>query len=317
MKFPEQNGPTRIAILDFGTNTFNLLITDVSNENKLHVLLTAKEAVKLGEGGITKKIITPEAFERGLKAIDRHLERVKEYNVIKVYAFATSAIRDASNGKDFIHAVKEKFDIHVLIIEGEREAEMIYRGVRLSLPFDEKPVLILDIGGGSNEFIIANKKGIFWKHSFNLGMARLLETFHPSNPISPAEIEKLKTYLKTELKELFAAVAEYKPAVLIGASGSFETIAAMLQHRFPGKYRKDNNPAREILFDDFIQMHEVLLKSTIEERRLMQGMEPVRVEMIVLASIFIRITLEECKIKKILQSDYALKEGVIAEILNL
>jgi exopolyphosphatase/guanosine-5'-triphosphate,3'-diphosphate pyrophosphatase len=315
--YPLNSEPTRIAILDFGTNTFNLLITEVSKENKLIVLHTAKEAVKLGEGGITRKIITPEAFERGISAIERHLVRVKEFNVSKVYAFATSAIRDASNGKSFITAVKEKFEIYVLVIEGEREAEMIYRGVRLSLQMDEKPVLILDIGGGSNEFIIANNKEIFWKHSFNLGMARLLETFNPSNPISPQEIKKLINYLKTELKELFSAVAEFKPSILVGASGSFETISAMLQHRFPGKYIRNHNTFREIFPDDFLAMHELLLKSTIEERRIMQGMEPVRVEMIVLASIFIKVTIEECGLKKIIQSDYALKEGVIAEILNL
>jgi len=315
--YPQNAESTRIAILDFGTNTFNLLITEVSAENKLNVLHTSKEAVKLGEGGITKKLITEQAFERGLTAIERHLERLKEFHVRKVYAFATSAIRDASNGKDFIQAVKDKFDIHVLIIPGEREAEMIYRGVRLSMQMDEKPVLILDIGGGSNEFIIANKKEIFWKHSFNLGMARLLESLNPSNPISYPEIEKLTAYLKTELEPLFEAVSEFKPKTLLGASGSFETISAILQHRFPGKYKKDNNTFREIFYEDFQSLHELLLKSTIEERRIMQGMEPVRVEMIVLASIFINVTLQKCGIKKILQSDYALKEGVIAEIMNL
>jgi exopolyphosphatase/guanosine-5'-triphosphate,3'-diphosphate pyrophosphatase len=315
--YPQNADPTRIAILDFGTNTFNLLITEVSKENKLLVLHTAKEAVKLGEGGITKKIITPAAFARGIEAIEKHLIRVKEFNVTKVYAFATSAIRDASNGKDFIKAVKEKFEIYVLIIEGEREAEMIYRGVRLSLKMDENPVLILDIGGGSNEFIIANKKEIFWKHSFNLGMARLLETFNPSDPISVPEIENLRNHLKTELKELFKAVDEFKPSMLVGASGSFETVAAMLQHRFPGKYARDHNPAREIFYEDFLILHDKLVTSTISERKVMQGMEPVRVEMIALASIFISVTLEESKIRKIIQSDYALKEGVIAEILNL
>ena len=315
--FPQNTEPTRIAILDFGTNTFNLLITEVSDENKLHVIHTSKEAVKLGEGGITKKLITPEAFQRGLQAIENHLARVKEFGVSKVYAFATSAIRDASNGKDFIHAVQEKYDVYVLIIPGEREAEIIYRGVRLSMQMDEQPCLILDIGGGSNEFIIANKKEIFWKNSFNLGMARLLETFHPSDPISKPEIEKLNEFLKTELKPLFEAVSRFKPTVLIGASGSFETISAMLHYRFPGKYPKNHHSSREINYEDFLALHEVLISSTIADRRLMQGMEPVRVEMIVLASIFIKITLQECRIKSIIQSDYALKEGVIAEILNL
>ncbi|MCB8999714.1 MAG: hypothetical protein H6540_06580 [Bacteroidales bacterium] len=195
MIYPDNNEINRVAILDFGTNTFNLLIAEISDENKLHVLHTAKEAVKLGEGGITKKIITEQAFERGLTAIERHLERVREYNVHKIYAFATSAIRDASNGKDFIHAVQQKFEIYVLIIPGEREAEMIYRGVRLSFEMDSQPVLILDIGGGSNEFIIANKKEILWKHSFNLGMARLLETFNLRST-SKDEIQELESYLK-------------------------------------------------------------------------------------------------------------------------
>jgi exopolyphosphatase/guanosine-5'-triphosphate,3'-diphosphate pyrophosphatase len=315
--YPLNSEPTRIAILDFGTNTFNLLITEVSSENKLHVLHTSKEAVKLGEGGITKKIITENAFARGISAIEKHLLRVNEFGVTKIYAFATSAIRDASNGKDFIKAVQDRFDIYVLIIPGDREAEMIYRGVRLSMEMDEKPVLILDIGGGSNEFIIANKKEIFWKHSFNLGMARLLETFNPSSPISRYQTEELQTYLKSELKELFIAVAEHKPTVLLGASGSFETITAILRHRKPARYGISHNSAREIFLEDFLELHEILLKSTIEERRVMQGMEPVRVEMIVLASIFICVTLKECGITKIIQSDYALKEGVIAEILNL
>ncbi len=318
MIYPDtEKNSTRIAILDFGTNTFNLLITDVSDENKLQVLHTSKEAVKLGEGGITKKIITENAFKRGINAIEQHLLRVKEFNVSKVYAFATSAIRDASNGKDFVQAVKEKFDIYVMIIPGEREAEMIYRGVRLSLDLDINPVLILDIGGGSNEFIIANKKEIFWKQSFNLGMARLLETFDPSDPISGPEINEVTEYLKTELKGLFKAIKKYNPILLAGASGSFETIAALLQHRFPARYVKDSLPAREIQYEDFLELHKILLKSTIEERRIMQGMEPVRVEMMVLASIFIFITLNESGIHRIIQSDYALKEGVIAEILNL
>ncbi|MCB8994521.1 MAG: phosphatase [Bacteroidales bacterium] len=317
MIYPDNNEINRVAILDFGTNTFNLLIAEISDENKLHVLHTAKEAVKLGEGGITKKIITEQAFERGLTAIERHLERVREYNVHKIYAFATSAIRDASNGKDFIHAVQQKFEIYVLIIPGEREAEMIYRGVRLSFEMDSQPVLILDIGGGSNEFIIANKKEILWKHSFNLGMARLLETFNPSDPISKDEIQELESYLKTELKELFEAAKKFKPKVLVGASGSFETISALIQHRYSGKYKKDDKASREISYEDYQSIHNLLLPSSIEERRKMQGMEPVRVEMIVLASIFINISLSECGIQKIIQSDYALKEGVIAEILNL
>ena len=307
----------RIAILDFGTNTFNLLIADAGNEKKLNIIHSSKQAVKLGKGGIHKKIITREAFARGLAAIEKHLETIKPYDVKKIYAFATSAIRDAENGKDFIREVKDKYNIYTHEIPGEREAELIYKGVRLSLDLGTEPVLILDIGGGSNEFIIANDKKIFWKQSFNLGMARMLEKFHPKDPISQEEVNNIENYLQQELQPLFEAVQLYEPKYLVGASGSFETFSALLSHSYPAKYSIAGPPNREIHLNDYLELHSRLLASGIEERKKMPGMELVRVEMIVLASIFVNFTLTKCKLHKILQSDYALKEGVIAEMLNI
>ena len=153
----------RNAILDFGTNTFNLLIVEDGNGRELNIIHISKEPVKLGRGGIHRKIITEDAFLRGIKAIENHFQRIKEFGAEKTYAFATSAIRDANNGKAFIREVKDKFNLYVNVIPGEREAELIYKGVRMSCGFSDETVLILDIGGGSNEFIIANKKQIYWK----------------------------------------------------------------------------------------------------------------------------------------------------------
>ena len=307
----------RIAIIDFGTNTFNLLIVDFRNEKKLNIIHSSKQPVKLGKGGIHKNIITKDAFARGIIAIEKHILTINEFEVEKIYGFATSAIRDASNGKDFIRAVKERFDIYIQEIPGDREAEFIYKGVRQSMNLGKDPVLILDIGGGSNEFIIANEKKIFWKQSFNLGMARMLEQFRPRDPIRKAEVDKIENYLSKELIPLFDAVQLYEPKLLVGASGSFETFYALLSNLYPEKYVSNGNPFREIYFDDYLQLHKILLESTIKKRKKMPGMEPVRVEMIVLASIFVNFTIIHCKLTKILQSDYALKEGVIAEILNI
>ena len=308
----------RIAILDLGTNTFNLLVSEASLENKLSVIYTAKEAVKLGKGGIHKGIITDDAMERGFKAIENHLESLKPYHPEKIYAFATSAIRDAKNGREFNTQVLNRFGIFVHNIPGEREADFIYKGVRQSLHLEEEPVMILDIGGGSNEFIIADRKKIFWKQSFDLGMARMIELFPPSNPITSGEITELENFFDGELKELYLAVKEFKPLTLIGASGSFETIYALLFNKFPGKYKNSGkHPSREIDMEDYFSLHENLLKSTIEERTKMPGMEPVRIEMIILATVFVNFILRKCSIKRLIQSDYALKEGVIAEMLNL
>ena len=308
----------RVAILDLGTNTFNLLISETSIDNRLSVIHTCKEPVKLGKGGIHKGLITDEAMERGFSAIAKLMEKSAGFNPEKIYAFATSAIRDASNGRIFINEVQKRFDIYIILIPGEREAEMIYKGVRQSVQLDDKPVMILDIGGGSNEFIIGNKYKIFWKHSFNLGMARMLEFFPPSDPIKVKEIRELENYYDRELKDLYAVVSEFKPVTLIGASGSFETFFALLNHSMPEKYPcLIANPRHEIYLEDFFSLNEKLLASTIEERSNMPGMEPVRVEMIIFATIFVNLVIRKCNIKTLIQSDYALKEGVIAEMLNL
>ena len=207
--------------------------------------------------------------------------------------------------------------MYVNIIPGEREAEMIYKGVRLSMQIGEEPVLILDIGGGSNEFIIANNKKIFWKQSYNLGMARMVEKFKPNDPITSEEVAVIEDFLESSLATLFEAVQLYEPEFLIGAAGSFETFYALLSFLHPEKYKQTGKPVHEIHYDDFSKLHRILLRSGIDERKKMPGMELVRVEMIVLASIFVNFTLKMCKLRKLYQSDYSLKEGIVAEILNI
>ncbi len=126
-----------IAILDFGTNTFNLLIAE-RNERSFNIIFTSKQAVKLGRGGILINRITPDAFERAYVAIQNHLETIKKYEVEEVRAFATSAIRNASNGQQFVDEVEKRFGFMVSVISGEREAELIYKGVRTGLPHDRE-----------------------------------------------------------------------------------------------------------------------------------------------------------------------------------
>ncbi len=210
-----------------------------------------------------------------------------------------------------------RFNLYVNIIPGEREAELIYKGVRQSLRLSDRKVLILDIGGGSNEFIIADDQKIYWKYSFDLGMARLLEKFEPSDPITGEEIARIEDYLDENLQPLFKAAEEFHPEELVGASGSFETFSTLLAYQIPGRYQLNGDHAREIRIDDYSELHERLIRSTADERMKMEGMEPVRVDMIVLATIFVNFTIRKCGIRKIIQSDFALKEGVVAEILNI
>ena len=146
------------AILDLGTNTFNLLIAEIEKGRDFKTLFFERVPVKLGEQGIASGLIAPPAFKRGLQAIERHHQSIKKYQADQIFAFATSAIRDASNGLGFLDQIENKFNFRPQIISGDREAELIYRGVHLAYPYPMgKTGLIIDIGGGSTEFILANK----------------------------------------------------------------------------------------------------------------------------------------------------------------
>jgi len=303
-----------LAILDFGTNTFNLLIAE-RRDGSIKIIHTSKQAVKLGRGGIQVNRITPDAFERGFIAIANHMETIKGYRVDQIRAFATSAIRNATNGQDFVDEVKKRFGFRVRVIGGKREADLIYKGVRQAIPIQDEKMMILDIGGGSNEFILCNKDGIIWKRSFEVGMARMLERFSLSDPITPEEVRALESYYRQELHPLLDIVKKEQPIALIGASGSFDTFYAMISY---SKDLKDNGlHGRELPMKEYRKLHRLLLRSTSTERKAMPGMEAVRVEMIVAATIFVSFVLRACHIKHLYHSEFALKEGVISELAGL
>ena len=309
----------RISVIDLGTNTFNLLIVETNGDQPYKIIYNNKLPVKLGKSGIDKKEIRPDAITRGLNAIERHLQTIREYNAERIFAFATSAVRSARNGEQFVKMIRQRFDLEVEIINGDREAELIYYGVKQAVKLGGEKVLILDIGGGSNEFIIADQENIYWKKSYPLGIARLLAKFKPSDPISIEEIEFISNYLEERLSDLFEEFKKHKINTLIGASGSFETIVAMIRADDPNFESETGTVPESVNIDltDFENLYQKLINSTLKERKQMKGLESMRLEMIVVATLIVKFILQKLKLQLLMQSNFALKEGVIYELLNL
>ncbi len=300
----------RVAVIDMGTNTFNLLVAEVGNAG-FATVYHHNIGVLLGQGGINSGTIGPQAYERGLMAIDEHCARIKELGVDKVKAFATSAIRSASNGGAFVDEIARRHGIDVEIISGDREAELIYKGVAASVVLGSQRVLIMDIGGGSNELIICDGTGILWKQSFPLGMSRLLEQHTPSDPIASAEVEAVERYLTEGMQPLWEACSTYHPEILIGASGAFDTFRAATC------CGSDTDATScDIDMKRYDELHAMLLSYTLAQRRLIPGMDELRVLMIVLASIATTLVLRKTDIGTLMQSSYSLKEGAVAELLG-
>lgn len=306
----------RVAIIDLGTNTFNLLIVQFNPDKSYDIIRQTKISVKLGEGGITKGYIAPEAFQRGIDALKMHRLTIQLHNAEKVIAFATSAIREASNGEEFIIKAKEATKIDVEMISGDREAELIYFGVRDAVQMDENTSLIIDIGGGSTEFIIGNKNEIYWKQSFLLGAARLLEKFKPSDPIKEEEFKAITSYLSTELKPLYDAIKKFPVTELIGSSGSFDSLAEMIAYRFYTPEVLKDKTEYTFSLPDCATIYKTLMASTKKERMEIKGLISMRVDMIVVSSILVHFILTEFDIHKMRLSTYSLKEGVLHELIQ-
>jgi len=304
----------RHAIIDLGTNTFHLLVIEKS-ESSYQILRTEKKVVRIGENGITNGVINASALARAIDAAKSFKSISEEYNVSSFHVTATSAVRDANNGNLFTKEIQSATGFDIKVITGDKEAELIYYGVRSALKLGDSSSLIMDIGGGSVEFIIGNSSKILWKESIPIGAQRLIEKFHHNDPINTEEIAEIENYLKSNLKSLIAKLEEIGPKTLIGASGSFDTLSDIYKLKFKIEDKVTNG---EIPFDldCFYGLYNEILSKDREQRLNMPGMIEMRVDMIVVACILINYVLKNHKFKDIRVSSYALKEGILFCLLN-
>jgi exopolyphosphatase/guanosine-5'-triphosphate,3'-diphosphate pyrophosphatase len=303
----------RLAIIDLGTNTFHLLVVEM-NGSKFEMLWRERIAVKIGVGGINQDVINEAGITRAVLALETFKHKIDTLNVSKVMAIGTSALRNAKNGKEVISKIKDATGIESQIISGDEEATYIYKGVNLALHLSEEKSLIMDIGGGSVEFIIGNGSKIFWKHSFEIGAQRLLERFQKHDPILSSEIELLNNYFKENLASLADAVNEHHPKVLVGSSGTFDTLSDI--YCIESGIELRDSPETPFKLEAFEKIYTELISKNREERMQIPGMIEMRVEMIVVACCLIKFVLSQCSFSLIRVSSYSLKEGVLASLIK-
>ncbi|MBK9761040.1 MAG: phosphatase [Flavobacteriales bacterium] len=301
-----------VAIIDIGTNTFNLLVCQ--SQNELHVIHGEEVSVFLGRGGIERGILTDDAMERGIIALRSLVEKAHELGVERIDAFGTSALRNARNAHVFAGRVKNEFDFDIRIITGDEEASLILDGVRQAVTFTAKPMLVMDIGGGSIEFILATNKALMWKRSFEIGATRLLERFSPSDPITLEEHFRIASYLDAQLEPLFAMMDRHWPHALVGSAGSFDTIAEMMSSE-KGTTLADTAITCSFTNTEFDAVKERLLAMDRSERQGIPGLPEFRVDTIPVALIAIeRVLLHG--IEQLHWSRYSLKEGAAMRAMS-
>jgi exopolyphosphatase/guanosine-5'-triphosphate,3'-diphosphate pyrophosphatase len=296
----------RSAVVDLGTNTFDLIIVEKeSAHNRFQIIYTDKSFVSLGQGGINEKRITKEAMDRAYFALEHFIQACTEENVAKVniHAFGTSALRDANNTDEFLSFIKHHFDLDIKVIKGKEEARYIYEGIKGIHNFREESC-IMDIGGGSTEFIFADKDGVHQIDSLNIGVSRILQRFDIPNQLTSSKIDEVKEFMNREAGNIFDT---RNTSVLIGAAGSFETFYQLVT----GKTTYDDFSTIEIPFESLKTHLKSLIKSGLTERNNNFRIPDYRKKMIHIAALQTLWVIEKQKIRRCYFSPAALKEGVI------
>ncbi len=298
----------RFASIDLGTNTFHILIAEKQEDNRFVKVFQKREYVYLGKDGVGH--INEESFQKGIETLTIFQDLMQQHQVSKYRITGTATLRRADNGPLFCREIKSRLDLDIDIIDGKKEAEYIYKGVRSYLSDPSGKYLIMDIGGGSVEFIHFDQEKMLFSQSFPIGISVLYNKFQRNDPLTAEEIEEVENWLQHQLKDLEEYIENQEVHTMIGSAGSFEVINAILEKALS----KENVGC--FTTEEFLKIYEGIIPLSKEERIQYPGIPEERVTLIPIAIVLIRFVLIHFKIGAVLYSPYALKEGVISEMIT-
>lgn len=294
------------AIIDLGTNTFQLLIAE-QMQGKMHVLYEDHRPVALGKGAMETGLLQLDAMARALDALERFLWHAQDKSCVSIQGIGTSILRNARNANAFIELVESQLGIPIQVISGLQEADYIFQGIRHSLPDPWNEVsLVMDIGGGSVEFILFKDQTILYKTSLELGGLKLQSLFQQDGEYHAMLAPSLDAYIQSGLKPLIEACAKYQPSRLIGAAGAFETLAEI---QVAQGYLKTMQIANQLDLPAFYMLKDRIASLTLEERQEIPGMKAYRASILPYANHLIAQLMENTEINELWMSLYSLKEG--------
>jgi exopolyphosphatase/guanosine-5'-triphosphate,3'-diphosphate pyrophosphatase len=303
----------RLAAIDIGSNSVHMIVAQVDADGGVTTLWRMKEMVGLGRTSFPSRRLSKDAMDRALVALGRFKQAAQQRQSEKIVAVATSAIREAENGGDFIERAKRELGMYVRVVSARDEARLIYLAVRHACNLKDQPHLIVDIGGGSVEFIVGDERKAAMLESRKLGAARMSAKYVHSDPISDDDRKGLLRHYDKELSPLVEQISSHKPVKVIGTSGTLENIAAMCGT--PHASSNGDGPAGLIERGPLAELVDELLKSRTKDRANMRGLDDQRKDQIVAGALLVRELFERLKIKRIHLCGSALREGILLDYL--
>lgn len=301
----------KIGTIDIGTNSMRLLIADYNN-NKIENRKKYINTTRIGQGVDKDGYITKEAMERNLKALKEFSDKCKEEKCHKVYCMGTSALRDSKNGQEFVNKAKQLTGIDVKIICGEEESNLGFMGVLEGTNSDKKDdILVIDIGGGSTEFIVGNEEGIKFCKSENVGALRMTEKFINTDPVSDEDFNAMTKFIEETVLSTIDKINTMNISKLVGIGGTITSLSAMNQQLEVYSMEKIHNSV--VTKKDLEKILQNLKMMTLNDKKTLKGLQPKRADIITAGVEILNIVMEKLEFEEIMISEYDNLEGLICQ----
>jgi exopolyphosphatase/guanosine-5'-triphosphate,3'-diphosphate pyrophosphatase len=299
----------RIAALDVGSNSFHLIVVQVTASGHFEVLDRAKEMIRLGESSLRTGIIPPEVFKRGIDALGSLRRLADRHQPDALVAIATSAVREAQNGGEFVRAARDEVGVDIQVVRGQEEARLIYLGARGALDLDGRRTLLLDLGGGSMEVILADARECYFTDSLKLGVIRLTEEWAPSDPPTVRELGSLRDRVRRALQPVVTRIGAMGFDFVAMSSGTASALASLIEKT------EDAGAVTKLRLTSLSEIERRLASMTHEERSHLPGLDPRRVDTILAGAVVLRTALELSGAEDAVVCEGALREGIVADYI--
>ena len=305
----------KLAAIDIGTNSIHMIVVKVLQQRNFEVIDREKTMVKLGAGVFATNRLSDRAFKLGIETIERYVQLANQLGVDEIVTAATSAIREAQNGEDFLKEVVRRTKIRPRMISGKEEARLIFLAVRNAIALADDNALVLDIGGGSTEAVVGNREDVLFGTSMKLGVLRLLDMFDDAQGMGEEARGVLEAHIRFLAQPVLAGAKAVGFTRVIGTSGTMRTMgeaAYVAQHD-----RSLNSVNAEVVaLEDLKAMTDKLIELAPEERAEVEGVSEKRTDAIHLGGVLVCELLELAGVEELTLCDASLREGLILDYLE-
>ncbi|HEV2767782.1 MAG TPA: Ppx/GppA phosphatase family protein [Acidimicrobiales bacterium] len=306
--------PSALAAIDIGTNSFHLVVARPTTAIAFEIIAREKEVVRLGSGSGDMKKLAPDAIDRGIAALTR-FRKVADISDAPIRAIATSAVREAHNRDEFVRRARDEAGVDVEVVSGVEEARLIHLGVLQDVPAADQRLVLIDIGGGSTEFVVAKGPEMLEARSLKLGAIRLTDRFFPEEPITSEQVKECRIHIQAYLGPVVREVERHGFDVAIGSSGTILNLAEMARQRRGESGRLVSNAA--FTRKELGKVVDALVDApTAKKRTKVPGLDAKRADIIVAGALLLEEAFDALGIEEMTVSDYALREGLVLDALQ-